>query len=156
MVKINKNVKPAKSLPNGWMVLTKYRKRGSSKGQRDRTYYSPDMQRFRSLVAVNRFLAANTANTAPEADEDEEKEEKEDNLIVEQKNEVINIAGVSAASSAEGLANNSSNVVYVVDSSSSEEDESITITSLLLLLSSKACADDDAETIVSMTTSFCC
>ena len=117
MVKINKNAKPAKSLPNGWMVLTKYRKRGSSKGHRDLTYYSPDMQRFRSLVAAKRFIAA---NTAPEADEHEE---SEDNLIVEQKNEVINIAGVSAASSAEGLANNSSNVVYVVDSSSSEEDD---------------------------------
>ena len=119
MVKINKNVKPAKSLPNGWMVLTKYRKRGSSKGHRDLTYYSPDMQRFRSLVAAKRFIAA---NTAPEADEHEE---SEDNLIVEQKNDVNNIiAVVLAASSADALADSSSsNVVYVVDSSSSDDDD---------------------------------
>ena len=122
MVKINKNAKPAKSLPNGWMVLTKYRKRGSSKGHRDLTYYSPDMQRFRSLVAAKRFIAA---NTAPEADEKEESEEIEDNLIVQQNNDVVNDAAeTTAASSSQALADSSSsNVVYVVDSSSSDDDD---------------------------------
>lgn len=123
MVKINKHAKPASQLPEGWMVLTKYRKRGSSKGHRDLTYYSPDMQRFRSLVAAKRFIAA---NTAPEADSSSS---SEDNLIVEQKNDVNNIiAVVLAASSADALADSSnSNDVIVIDSSSEDEsdDESL-------------------------------
>ena len=126
MVKINKNAKPAKSLPNGWMVLATFRKKGFSKGHRDLTYYSPDMQRFRSLVAVNRFLAANTANTAntaPEADEHEEKEEIEDNLIVQQQNDVVKLTIVSASSSSQALDDSSnSNDVIVIDSSSSDDD----------------------------------
>ena len=123
MVKINKNAKPAKSLPNGWMVLTKYRKKGASKGKCDRTYLSPEMRSFRSLKAVKRFIAANTDAAVESFPAANAAEEKEDNLIVEQKNEVINIAVISAASSAEALANDNSNIVIVVDSSSSEEDD---------------------------------
>ena len=119
MVKINKHAKPASQLPEGWMVLTKYRKKGASKGKCDRTYLSPEMRSFRSLKAVKRFIAA---NTAPEADEDEEKEEIEDNLIVQQQNDVVNIAVVSAASSSQALADSSnSNDVIVIDSSSDDE-----------------------------------
>tara|TARA_B110000858_G_scaffold187996_1_gene233001 strand:+ start:863 stop:1345 length:483 start_codon:yes stop_codon:yes gene_type:complete len=119
MVKINKNAKPASQLPSGWMVLTKYRKKGASKGKLDRTYYSPEMESFRSLKAVKRFIAANAANAAPEADEEEE---IEDNLIVEQQNDVVNIAIVSAASSSQALADSSnSNDVIVIDSSSDDE-----------------------------------
>jgi ribonuclease I len=124
MVKKMNASKTSNMLPEGWLVITKYRKRGSSKGQRDRTYYSPDMQRFRSLVAVNRFLAANTATTAPEADEDEEKEEIEDNLIVQQQNDVVKLTIVSASSSSQALDDSSnSNDVIVIDSSSSDDDD---------------------------------
>ena len=124
MVKINKHAKPASQLPEGWMVLTKYRKKGASKGKLDRTYLSPEMRSFRSLKAVKRFIAANTDAAVESFPAANAAEEKEDNLIVEQKNEVINIAIISAASSAEALANNSNNnVVYVVDSSSSDDDD---------------------------------
>ena len=125
MVKKMNATKTSNMLPEGWLVITKYRKRGSSKGKCDRTYYSPEMETFRSLRAAKKFLIDKAYSTGEAfiAANAAEEEESEDNLIVEQKNEVINIAGVSAASSAEGLANNSSNVVYVVDSSSSEEDD---------------------------------
>jgi len=122
MVKKSK-AKPAPQLPSGWMCITKYRKKGASKGKCDRTYLSPEMRSFRSLKAVKRFLIDNAYSTGEAFIAANAAEEKEDNLIVEQKNDVINIAE-TAASSAEGLANNSSNVVYVVDSSSSD-DESI-------------------------------
>ena len=57
MVKINSKAKPATNLPVGWTVLTTTRKRGKSKGQRDKTYFSPSSERFRSYVAVKRHLA---------------------------------------------------------------------------------------------------
>ena len=123
MVKINKHAKPASQLPEGWMVLTKYRKKGASKGKLDRTYLSPEMRSFRSLKAVKRFIAANTDAAVESFPAANAAEEKEDNLIVEQKNDVVNIAAETTASSADALVNNSSNVVYVVDSSSSEEDD---------------------------------
>jgi hypothetical protein len=124
MVKINKHAKPAKSLPNGWMVLTTFRKKGFSKGHRDLTYYSPDMQRFRSLVAAKRFIAANTAPEAGEENVKEEKEEIEDNLIVQQQNDVVKLTIVSASSSSQALDDSSnSNDVIVIDSSSSDDDD---------------------------------
>ena len=124
MVKKSK-AKPAKALPNGWMVLTKYRKKGASKGKLDRTYYSPEMETFRSLRAAKKFLIDKAYSTGEAfiAANAAEEEESEDNLIVEQKNDVVNIAAETTASSADALVNNSSNVVYVVDSSSSEEDD---------------------------------
>jgi ribonuclease I len=123
MVKKSK-AKPAKALPNGWMVLTKYRKKGASKGKLDRTYYSPEMETFRSLRAAKKFLIDKAYSTGEAfiAANAAEEEESEDNLIVEQKNEVINIAEITAASSAEALANDNSNVVIVIDSSSSDDD----------------------------------
>lgn len=57
MVKINSKAKPATNLPVGWTVITTTRKRGKSKGQRDKTYLSPSSERFRSYVAVKRHLA---------------------------------------------------------------------------------------------------
>ena len=57
MVKINSKTKPATNLPVGWTVITTTRKRGKSKGQRDKTYFSPSSERFRSYVAVKRHLA---------------------------------------------------------------------------------------------------
>ena len=125
MVKKSK-AKPAKALPNGWMVLTKYRKKGASKGKLDRTYYSPEMETFRSLRAAKKFLIDKAYSTGEAfiAANAAEEEESEDNLIVEQKNEVINLTIVSTASSADALADSSSsNVVYVVDSSSSDDDD---------------------------------
>ena len=121
MVKKSK-AKPAPQLPEGWMCITKYRKKGASKGKCDRTYLSPEMRSFRSLKAVKRFLIDNAYSAGEAFIAANAAEEKDDNLIVEQKNEVINIAVISVASSAEGLANNSSNVVYVVDSSSSDDE----------------------------------
>ena len=118
------NAKPAKALPEGWMCITKYRKKGASKGKCDRTYYSPEMESFRSLRAAKKFIIDNAYSVGEAFIAGNAAEEKEDNLIVEQKNEVINIAIISAASSAEALANNSNNnVVYVVDSSSSDDDD---------------------------------
>jgi len=57
MVKINSKAKPATNLPVGWTVITTTRKRGKSKGQRDKTFFSPSSERFRSYVAVKRHLA---------------------------------------------------------------------------------------------------
>ena len=125
MVKINKHAKPASQLPEGWMVLTKYRKKGASKGKLDRTYLSPEMRSFRSLKAVKRFIAANTDAAVESFPAANAAEEKEDNLIVEQINDVVNLTIVSAASSSQALADSSSSnvVVYVVDSSSSDDDD---------------------------------
>ena len=124
MVKKMNATKTSNMLPEGWLVITKYRKRGSSKGQRDRTYYSPDMQRFRSLVAAKRFIAANTAPEAGEENVKEEKEEIEDNLIVQQQNDVVKLTIVSASSSSQALDDSSnSNDVIVIDSSSSDDDD---------------------------------
>lgn len=72
--------KTSNMLPEGWLVITKYRKRGSSKGKRDRTYYSPDMRRFRSLKAVKKFLIA-SAFTAAE-DFIAANEENEDDVVI--------------------------------------------------------------------------
>ena len=122
MVKKSK-AKPAPQLPEGWMCITKYRKKGASKGKCDRTYYSPEMESFRSLKAVKRFLIDN-AYSAGEAFITANAAEEEDNLIVEQKNDVVNLTIVSTASSADALADSSSsNVVYVVESSSSDDDD---------------------------------
>ena len=124
MVKKSK-AKPAPQLPEGWMCITKYRKKGASKGKCDRTYLSPEMRSFRSLKAVNRFLAANTDAAVESFPAANAAEEKEDNLIVEQINDVVNLTIVSAASSSQALADSSSSnvVVYVVDSSSSDDDD---------------------------------
>ena len=118
MVKINKHAKPAKSLPNGWMVLTTFRKKGFSKGHRDLTYYSPDMQRFRSLVAAKRFIAANTDAEVEEEEEIEKQENKEQEI-----DEVENVVFVIDSSSDDEAIEKHDDVVIVVDSSSEDDDE---------------------------------
>ena len=59
MVKIPRTAIPATSLPKGWMVVTTTRRKGNSKGQRDKTYYNPSFEKFRSLRAVQEHIAAN-------------------------------------------------------------------------------------------------
>ena len=110
MVKKSK-AKPANSLPNGWMVLTKFRKKGASKGKCDKTYYSPEMESFRSLRAAKRFLIAKAHALA------NEEEDQSDNV----KNIVTDQASFAAANDAND-ANDNSNVVTVVDSSSSSDE----------------------------------
>ena len=127
MVKKSK-AKPAPQLPEGWICITKYRKKGASKGKCDRTYLSPEMRSFRSLKAVKRFIAANTDAAVESFPAANAAEEKEDNLIVEQQNDVVKLTIVSASSSSQALDDSSnSNDVIVIDSSSEDEsdDESL-------------------------------
>ena len=145
MVKINSKAKPVPSLPLGWMVITTRRRRGATKGKQDKTYLSPTFERFRSLLAVRRYLAELQAalpaveqgnvddsadeDTDEDADDNAEDEEKndvpvvEDNLLVQKHQDVVVVANIQAAASQEVLDNPHHHVVIVIDSSSDEDED---------------------------------
>ena len=65
MVKIPSSAIPANYLPKGWMVVTTRRRKGSTKGHQDKTYYNPSFQKFRSLRAVHAHIAATDPDPLP-------------------------------------------------------------------------------------------
>ena len=67
MVKIPSSAIPATYLPKGWMVVTTTRRKGSTKGHQDKTYYNPSFQKFRSLRAVHAHIAATLPTDVTEA-----------------------------------------------------------------------------------------
>ena len=48
------------------MVVTTTRRKGSTKGQQDKTYYNPSFEKFRSLRAVREHIAATADPVAPD------------------------------------------------------------------------------------------
>ena len=139
---------PVPTLPNGWTVITTTRRRGISKGNRDKTYYSPTFERFRSMAAVRRYLDTlevplpvlegkeeieenkDVEHKDAEPNEEVVNEEEivvaEDNLVVVQNEEQeVVIVNIEAAASAHDLMveqDKQGRDVIVIDSSSDEDD----------------------------------
>ena len=61
------------------MVVTTTRRKGSTKGQQDKTYYNPSFEKFRSLRAVREHIAATADPVAPEIVLVEDSSSDEDN-----------------------------------------------------------------------------
>ena len=49
-------LKPAYKLPSGWLVISKERKRGKTRGRVDKYWISPDGVKYNSLVRVKRAI----------------------------------------------------------------------------------------------------
>lgn len=134
---------PVPTLPNGWTVITTTRRRGMSKGHRDKTYYSPTFERFRSMAAVRRYLDTlevplPVLEGKEEIEENKDVEHKdaehneeeivvaEDNLVVVQNEEQeVVIVNIEAAASAHDLLveqDKQGREIIVIDSSSDEDD----------------------------------